>query len=417
MFSSKLLRFAAGALVVLAVAPAHANPITLDQAFQRSAKRPLVGMATASTDAATSEASGARRAIYNPELSVAVGPRLGGGQTLFDFQATLSQTIEMGGKRAARVDAANARLNVARSELAIAGLDARIETWRSFQLALLERERMRVAKEAETLAVAVDAATVERQKLGFGTQLQANLTTAELGRARHDLLDAERRYEEAIVVLATVIGAGPQERIEPDGNVAIPNAAKEATATLEALLARALNERPDLRTARAELEAARADVRAADAQATPDLTLGVSYAYEQDPGLSTHAILGSASIAIPIRNRNQGARGAARAREKRAEIDVARITANVEREVRIAFASYQRTQSAVAGFDIEVNERLHENLQLASESFTSGKIDYFQFTVVRRELIANRQAYLDAVGEVIESWSSLMRATGGEVKP
>lgn len=414
MFSSKLLRFAAGVFVALAVKPASANPITLDQAFQRSAKRPLVGMATASTDAATSEASGARRAVYNPELGIAVGPRLGGGETLFDFQATLSQTIELGGKRAARVDAANARLGVARSELAVAGLDARIETWRAFQLSLLERERMRVAKEAELLAVAVDAATVERQKLGFGTQLQANLTTAELGRARHDLLDAERRYEEAIAVLATSIGAGAQERIEPDGALVLPT---ETKATLDALIARALKERPDLRTARAELEAARADVRAADAQATPDLTLGVSYAHEQEPGLSAHAILGSASIAIPIRNRNQGARGAARAREKRAEIEIARITTNVERDVRVAFASFQRTQSAVAGFDHEVNERLHENLQLASESFTSGKIDYFQFTVVRRELIANRQAYLDAVGEVIESWSVLMRATGGEVKP
>lgn len=414
MYMLKLLRVTAGAALTFAAMPASANPITLDQAFQRAAKRPLVEMSGASTDAARYEKSGAKQPIYNPELGIAVGPRLGGGETLFDFQATLSQTIELGGKRDARRDVAAARFDVANAELSIAGLDARIETWRAFQLALIERERVTVTTEAELLAVQIDEATRERQKQGFGTQLQANLTTAELGRARHDRIDAERRYEEAIAQLASSVGAGPRERIEPDGKLELPPA---TSATVEALIARALKERPDLRASRSSIEATKAEIRLADAQATPDLTLGVSYAYEQDPALSTHAILGSASIALPIRTRNEGARGAARARGRRADIDAARITTEIEREVRVAFISFERARAAVAGFDREVNERLHENLTLAGESFTSGKIDYFQFTVVRRELIANRQAYLDAVGEVIDSWSGLLRASGGEVKP
>ena len=101
----------------------------------------------------------------------------------------------------------------------------------------------------------------------------------------------------------------------------------------------------------------------------------------------------------------------------RAEIEGAWTTTEIEREIRVAVSGYQRAREAVLGFDKEVNERLHENLELARASYTSGKIDYFQFNVVRRELLASRNAYLDAFEETIEAWSAVQQATGGEVMP
>jgi len=413
MHTSVFSRFLVGAMIVSSTGPALADPITLDQAFQRAAKRPLVAMAGASTDAARSEARGARRAIYNPELGVAAGPRLGGGETLLDFQVTLSQVFELGGKRSARAEVAVAKLDVTEADLAAATVGARVETWRAFQLALVLRERTAITKDAEQVALQIDIATRERMKSGFATQLQVNLAVAEVGRASHDRLDTLRRYDQALAVLATAVGAGPDERLEPAGGIELP---ADLSATLEALTDRALRSRPDLRAARSNVVASRAEARFADAQAIPDLTLGVSYAREQDAGLTSHVILASASVALPLRNRNQGAREATRARARRADLDAARIATEVTREVRVALEGYTRAREAVAGFDREVNEKLHENLELARQSYTSGKIDYFEFNVVRRELVASRQAYLDAVEEVIESWSALLQA-GGEVKP
>ena len=101
----------------------------------------------------------------------------------------------------------------------------------------------------------------------------------------------------------------------------------------------------------------------------------------------------------------------------RAEIELAWTTTEIEREIRVAVSSYQRAREAVLGFNKEVNETLHENLELARASYTSGKIDYFQFNVVRRELLASRNAYLDAFEETIEAWSAVQQATGGEVMP
>ena len=87
------------------------------------------------------------------------------------------------------------------------------------------------------------------------------------------------------------------------------------------------------------------------------------------------------------------------------------------REARLALANYLRARDAVLGFDQQVRERLHENLELARESFASGKIDYFEFNVVRRELIASRTAYLDAVAESVDAWHALVRAAGEEQTP
>lgn len=146
----------------------------------------------------------------------------------------------------------------------------------------------------------------------------------------------------------------------------------------------------------------------------PDLQLGISYGYERDPEATAQSVLATVAIGLPLWNRNRGGRKAARIQAERAAIAQRWTAAEIEREVRLTVAGYQRAREAVLGFDREVNERLHENLELARESYTSGKIDYFQFNVVRRELLASRNAYLDAVEETVEAWAAVQQAAGAE---
>lgn len=409
-----LARLAAGAWLLTIGGTAAATPITLEQAIQRASGRPEVVMAGGSTEAARHEAAQASLPAYNPELTVGAGPRFVGGDRSIALQIGLGHTIQLGGKRSARRAVADARIEASEAERLAASLVARAEAWRAFQIALVLRERVAMAKEGEQVSLQVEDATKERMKVGFGTQLQVNLTTAEVGRARHDRLDAERKYDAAVAELASAIGAKASEAFEPTGTLALTPV---LTGNIETLVARAVRERPEARIALASSKVARAEIRIADADAIPDLTLGVSYGYERDPDVSAQLVLATASIGVPLFNRNQGKRRAVRALASRAEVEVAWTTTEIEREIRIAISSYQRAREAVLGFDKDVNERLHENLELARESYTSGKIDYFQFNVVRRELLASRNAYLDAVEEAIEAWAAVQQATGAEVMP
>ena len=399
----------AAIVIAITVELGHADPITLEQTVARAARRPTVAMASADVDAARGLAAGARIPIHNPELGVAVGPRFVGGTIGTEVDVSLAQTLELGGKRAARAAAAEARARAAAAGLAVATREAELDARRTFQLALVAQTRLDVARDAEELATMIETATHERQRLGAGTQLQSNLATAEVGRARHDRLDAENAYESALVALATAVGASPEERLEPVGELAtfLPTRWTE-----QDLVDRALARRPELVVARSEREAATADVKLADALARPDLTMGLSYGFEPDLDFNAHTVLVSATIGLPIRNRNQGERSATRARQRRAEIDERRQRDEVVREARLALHNYVRARDAVLGFDREVTERLGENLVLARESFQAGKIDYFEFNVVRRELLASRAAYLDAVAEAVVAWHALARAAG-----
>jgi cobalt-zinc-cadmium efflux system outer membrane protein len=392
----------------------HAEPITLEQAVARAARRPTVEMAGADVDAARASAAGARRPIYNPELGVAVGPRFAGGTTGVEADISIVQTIELGGKRRARQAGATARLVVAAAGLTVASRDAVLEARRAFQLALVARARVDSAKEAEQLATQIATATRDRKELGSGTLLETNLANAEVGRARHDRIDAVNDYETALVELAAAVGTEAGERLEPEGVLAD---FAEVRWTEDQVVERALARRPELTQARGERGVAAADVKLADALGRPDLTVGLSYGFEQDLEVDVHTALLSASISLPVRNRNQGERAAARARQRRADLDHRRQELQITREARLALTNYLRARDAVLGFDAQVTERLDENLVLARDSFESGKIDYFEFNVVRRELIASRAAYLDAVAEAVEAWHALMRAAGEEKTP
>lgn len=398
-------------LIGLTRATASAEPITLADALRRAEAHPEVAIAQAEREAAVGVADQAGRPLYNPELNVSAGPRLATGSRLFGVQVGLAQTIELGGKRDARRDAADARLQVAVSGTVAARAFARIDAWRAFELAIVARMRRDAAKDAEALATSIVNATKEAS--WKGTQLQLNLAEAELGRAVHDRIDAENGYASAISDLARTIGAPAREMVEPAASTPV----LPLPPVPDAVAAQALASHPDLARARAEIGATRADVRAADAAAVPDVTLSVGYGYEPDADVRTHSVFVGASIPLPLRNRNQGQRSSVRAVARRAELESGWLRTVVERETRTGAERYARARAAVEGFNREVSERLHENLKLAEDSFVAGKIDFFAFTTARRDLFANRLAYLAAFDEAIEAWAVLARSSALEVQP
>ncbi|MFT3700156.1 MAG: TolC family protein [Kofleriaceae bacterium] len=390
---------------------ATAESITLDDALRRASARPSVAIATADRDAARGNALAADLPLYNPTLELAAGPRWSSGSVLGGASVGIGQTIELGGKRAARRDAADARVRSAASGLLGAQLAARIETWRAYELAVVARLRVESANEAEKTASEVVAATQQAQALGGETQLRLNLAIADLGKAKHDRLDAENEYAGAIADLASAIGA--TDIPEPsDRSPRLPAALAESLAVNAAI-----SNRPDLVQARAEVDATNADVHVADAGAVPDITLSLTYGYEPDPDVKTHTLAVGATIALPIRTRNQGQRAVTRALAHRADVEATWLRVEVERTARVAAQRYARALAAVEAFDREVSDKLHENLQLAADSYRAGKIDFYAFSIARRDLFANRLGYLDAAAEAIEAWAAVSRASALEVTP
>ena len=393
--------------------PTRAEPITIDQALERATHRPSIELTTFDVDEARANADGAALPRYNPEISGSAGPQFGSGTLSLQIQLGLSQTIERGGKRSARIQVAESRTRGA--EIARRGelLHARVETWRVFERAIVMNDRLATRREVEKLALALAAAMQKSAQAGGTTKLRVNVLVAEAGRATQERVTAEADYATVRAALATAVGAGPSEQVDPIGPVVEPPSLPGNTSEM---VARALREHPEVAAADNEVAAAGARIADADARGVPDLTLGLGYAYAPDPD-GAHAVLGSVSMPLAVRNRNEGERAAARVAAKRAQVERSYERVEIERAVRLAIDNYERARAAIAGFDREVTDRLDENLAAAQDAFSKGGLDFVELTTTQRDLISSRIAFLDARLALVEAWAALALATTMEVRP
>ena len=318
------------------------------------------------------------------------------------------------GKRSARIDVADAQTRG--SEIAKRGelLRARAETWRAFERALVVRDRLETRREVEKLATALVAAMQKTAQAGGTTKLRVNVVVAEAGRATQERIAAEAEYAAARAALATAIGAGPNEQLDPAGTVAeLPALAVNA----DELVARALREHPGDRDRRQPGERREGADRRRATRAARRMSRSASAT--RTPRIPTDRTPCSGSISIPlaVRNRNQGERAAARIGAKRAEVERSYARVEVERAVRLAGDNYKRARDAVAGFDRAVMEKLDENLAAAQDAFATGGLDFVELTTTQRDLIASRISFLDARLALVNAWADLALATTIEVKP
>ena len=394
----------------LGAGSARAERLTLGEALLRAERHnPDLQVAGADVEISEGDLLGARKLPYNPEIDARLGPAFGGGQTFFEYEIGLSQTFELGGKRGDRITGADARRGAADARLRWTRTLTTLRVRRAFFLAIVARSRLETARDAEAVGAELKAAAVDRLSLGSGTQLEVNVGTAAVGRAQAERMAAARRYREARVELAAALGAPPEADLEPDGR--IPSFGTPSS-NENSFVVRALG-REDLAALGLERDAAQADLALADALAVPDVSLGVVYGHDAID--DTSAVLASLSIPIPLLNRNQGGRAAARGFLGRTTILADAGRRQAERDARAAFRNYTLARDAVLGFDRDVVEKLGDNLALARESFRAGKIGLLEFNVVRRDLVDTRIAYLEALAQLIDAWFTLEVAGGGAV--
>lgn len=394
-------------------APAAAETITMEEALRRAEEaNPEVKQFAADLQAARGGLLGARLVPFNPEVGVRAGPVVSGGQETLGYELSLSQTVELGGKRGRRVEAAQARVSGAelRLEYACRQLAARVR--RAYYLATVARSRAGATREAEEVAADLKSIADDRARLGAGTLLEQNVASSVLGRARRDRLAAERRYRDALTELATLTATPAAVQLEP-ADAPLPAFQPAALGEGE-LVARALTRRGDVAAAARERLAAEADLALAGAQAVPDVSVGA--ALGRDAVDAANTLLFGIAIPIPVLNRNQGGRAVASAALEKTRIAEATAVREAERQARAAFRSYGLAVDAVSGFDRDVVEKLKENLDLARESVRTGKIGLLLFNSVRRDLVDTRLAYLDALSELVEARAALELAAGGSLE-
>jgi cobalt-zinc-cadmium efflux system outer membrane protein len=377
---------------------------TLEQALARARDRgPQLLVARARVDEARARLAGARvRLRENPVVDAWAGPRSTPSATLTDLQFGISQTFETGGRRAARIEGAEAGVAHEQAAAQDAGRLALRDVATTFFQILQAQERVRLLQDAERNAGEVLRIAQRRFDAGDIAILDVNVARAALARTR-----AQRRASEGDLALA---------RGELKGLLGLPaeqDPACEGTLRLErrydlgALLA-GLDERPDFQAFRAEIRDADADVRLGRGFQRPDVGVGLQAKREE----GNRIIFGGLTVSLPTFNRGQElqAAGAARAVRLRAELDAARLRAQAG--VRATYEAWDARRDAVEGFERDGVSSFDENERLAQRSFEVGQISLPDVLLIRRETLDARLDYLDRLLEAAVSVIELESAAG-----
>ncbi len=382
----------AGALIASSGA-ALAEPVSLAAALARGAEQsPRVAVAKAKADAAEARARQAG-ASPNPELSLELENFAGTGvfQGLRSTETTLalSQRIELGGKRSARVAVASA-YRAAEADLARDIRVAHAELRASEDLAVLARDNVAQARElSRTAKVLVDAGRDPPLR-----QLRAEAVLAEAqaeeARAFGELLAARR-------LLADLIGSDdPELSALVSNDEAAPGALPPATPSLDEQLAAA------------ERETAQARIRVARADAVPDVTAsgGVRRFGE---GRET-AFVAGLSIPLPFRDRNRGNIEAAQADSlaSEASLRLAGLDARrAQHDARMLLGAAEARVEALSGPSLAQAE---EAVRLARIGYGAGKFSLLELLDAQAALTTAKTALIEARLDRARALAALIRA-------
>lgn len=342
-----------------------------------------------------------RRFQENPVLEVESGPRFGDGTSL-DFEASVTQGLDSGRRRSARLAGTQAALERAEADLDEVRRQLLRDVWTAFVRARTEGERAALLRRSREAADALLAATERRYEAGEATALEQNRARTVAAGARADLMAAEATGSAVLAELKALLGLRPEATVDVRGDIT-----PRPPLDLGALLAR-IDQRPDLRALAAGLREAEAEVLLGQALARPEWGVRGGVGREEDAEIVTAGVV----VTLPVHNRGQEtlAIGEARAAALRQEIATTRAAA--EAEVRGRYVALERRLEAARELERTALPALDDNESLVLKSFEAGEIDLGELLLVRREILETRLAYLDRLLEASLTRFELEAAAG-----
>lgn len=391
----------AAALWVAANA-AQAQTLTLDAALQAAfANNPDLAAAQWEIDIAQ---GGRQQAglIPNPVASWDAEDTRRNSRTT---SIKLSQTLELGGKRGARIEVATRAQDAAALTLEQRRNVLRAEVIDSYYGALRAQERLDLAQRSMALAerglvVANGRVTAGKSSPVEATraQVQVSEIRLELNRAHIGQADAYRRLAASTGSAATDFQA-----------VATQNTSVPALPAAAQLLAR-LEQTAELRLAELNIVQNEASVGLEKAQRIPDLDVSIGSQY--DASVRERVNLVGVSMPIPLFNRNQGNILAASRRTDQARDLRNAVELRLRTETRQALDLWQTANTEVRAFNQQILPAAQSAVDSATRGFEMGKFNFLDVLDAQRTLIAARTQYLTATAQATDAWVRIERIYG-----
>lgn len=279
------------------------RPLTLPQALQRAlAANPRLTVAERDVGIATGQRIQAG-ALPNPELSYEIDNAYGTGPYRGTRSAEstlqLSQLVEFGPKREARISAATAEVDVARWQREAERLEVISETAIAFINVLSDQRRVQIL-DAQIISLELLVPLLQR-RVDAGASSPAEIARAKVAA---DLVRVERERVKTALAMSRRELAALMGVTNPDFGPVVGNLSQTGTPPAYPAVIRSLEGHPQLIRWTAVRAQRKAELLAARLRPVPDVRVGVGWRHFRDTG--DNAVRLGLSMDLPVFDRNQG---------------------------------------------------------------------------------------------------------------
>ncbi len=331
---------------------------------------------------------------------------------LYEAGTTVTQSFELGGQRARRMEVADRTVAVAEAQLESVLRSRLFELRRAFYQAVLARALLAIEEESGARFAELVRFNTARFEEGYISE--GELIKVRLERIKFDsaLANARLALRQANIRLLELMGEADfarAERLEARGRLEF----KDVEAHLAESRASALTKRSDIKVAEAEVARAESVFRLERARGKGEVTPYVGYK-RVGPD---NTVLAGVTVPLPFGNRNQGGVARADAEQKLAETTL-RLTQNrALAEVESSFRAYETSRELVKAYEAGILRQADESRDIALVAYREGATDLITLLDAQRTRSEVRASYYRALFDYYTSVFQLGLATGTEIKP
>ena len=371
-----------------------AGQVTLAQALALTLKQ-NPDLAAFSWDVRSAEARVLQARLRpNPELGMQ-SEDISGSRPGFSHSQTtlqLSQLLELGGKRTARVREATFGRELAKLDYESKRLDILKKTAQAFVEVLSAQERVRLGQENLELASGLIPDIRKRIEAGKASAVEQTRSEVAVASARIELDQAKRSLITARQHLAAQWGSAQPKFAQVVGDL-------EHVTYLPSLenLSLSLAQNPEIARWEPETDKRQATLRLQQAQAVPNITLSAAPRYIGETREWTSVI--GFSLPLPLWNRNQGAILEAKHQLAKADDEKRSAVTRLSSELNDAYQTVARTSNEIHVLKESVLPGAEKAVEAIRQGYEAGRFSYLDVNEARRTLTTARLQYLQALSD------------------
>ncbi len=322
----------------------------------------------------------------------------------------LTQTLQVGKKRAAPIRSARAQREAALAEAEQTSLEVTRSVQEAYFEALQADANQQLAMESLRTARTFAQAAQTQYEAGDVAQNQVVRSQIEVAKAQQEVAAAEKERADRYAELRSLLDLAESTALSLTDSLA----ATPKGYPLADLVAAAMRNRPDLRAARLQETASEAEVQAARTQSRPDPLWEFRHSSLDLAGGDTGV---RAGISFPLLDL-----GKQRAQVQEAEAVLAEQRAtreNAERAARLeaatALHALDLAREQLDSFEAGRVARAKELLSMAQVGYEQGATSYLEMVDAQQAYRSEQGAYVQAQASYHLAQAALQQAVGGEL--